>query len=327
MDAKQYLKKHLKDNKVLKFIAGLLCGLTIVFTIVALISFNVKPKAALYDPVTTSKGEYAYLDIVAIDEWAAKYGDDNESYYAALGSDGLFYNVFLKDSKYNSMKDQQKYWTDESAVADPVRVSGVVTEVDSDVKDIFIELYGLENSFDYEQFFGYTYLDTTTTPNENTGYMWLTFALFGGLFSLVFLLIISPKASATKQSIKRLEKNGKLEEAKEALELSLSDKSPLILDKNFVISRKNGVIISYKDIAWIFNRTVSTYGVQTGAFVVINTYDGYSVQIPTDKVSTETINQLIDNTLAVNPNLLIGFAKENQKAFKDIIKQAKQQKL
>ena len=152
--------------------------------------------------------------------------------------------------------------------------------------------------------------------------------LLFGLCAMVPGLITSRNA---KKTIKALEESGHLGRAANEMEAAnniLLGKDQLRLTPNYVFSR-NGVALPYSEIVWCFKRVQRVNFIAVNASLVAYTPTMKELVLLTlpPKDKTELGRQVVEAICRRNPNVMLGYSAENQKAYKQIAKEAKANKL
>lgn len=92
------------------------------------------------------------------------------------------------------------------------------------------------------------------------------------------------------------------------------------LTKNYIVAPNNGnlFICKYSELLWIFKNVVSYNGIQVSRGV--NGYVNYNKQLQYIFVNIPdgAIEKVFELILSRNPNVLIGFTKENKEKYKSI---------
>lgn len=312
------LKKKLIRNGFSKIASFVLAALTLIFLVMAMTNLSVDKDTAVdlaYN--RESVGEYAYIDIKSFDEWACKYDDD--TYYVVYDASNKVYNVILTDAQVSKMvkasdsSDEYAHYFNGS-----YRIYGLVKSTHSKVKSMIEEVYNLESG-EYYDYFGSTHLDASENYKTNTLWMWLTFAIFSGLFTLIFGAVwIGQERSFSRENSGYTE-----EECARAIKLldETDKKQKVIIDDEFLIGRNNGMLVKYSDILWIYERVSKSYGITTGKDLCINTSHNNRFFLPTKgKEKDQQIADMMNLIAQKNPEVMIGFTDVNSRAYRQMVK-------
>ncbi len=92
------------------------------------------------------------------------------------------------------------------------------------------------------------------------------------------------------------------------------------LTRNYIVAPNNGniFICRYSELLWIFKNTVSYYGVQVSRGVNGYVSDNKRLQNIFINIPDDAIDKVFAFILSRNPNVLIGFTRENNERYKSI---------
>ena len=317
MDFKSMKKKLIKNgfSKVSSFV---LTALTVIFLIMAIPNFNPdKSQAVSYSNRKKEVGSYGYLDIIAYDEWVCKY--DKDTYYIVYDTPGNVYLTVISSGTLKKISAKETL-TDEFThyLGEKYRLYGMVERVNSKVVSMVEDVYGISRS-DYNEYIGPYYMDTTDTPNSNTGWMWVTFAIFSGMFAAIFFLIWTASERAfNKENADYTE--DEFSEASKMLD-EADRKQKVIFGDHFIINRGTSMLIRYSDILWI--HLVDTYynGVKMGRTLGIHTRKrNYYKIAPKMKDSAEELCNMMSAIVERNGEVLVGHTPENKREYDSMTK-------
>ena len=328
MDGKKVLAKYIKPSSVISTIALILAVAMVGLIVAGIIVNQDDPNEAVwFTGIDNEVGEYVYLDVVGVSDWLVDYGDGDEVYYAAEDAQGYLYLVQLNKSQFNKMKTQQQFWNGETTTQEPYRLYGVAKKPKTDLLNTLYEVVEMTAS-EYEEYFGTQFINATTTPAKQDQAIWFVGAMFCGITALCLGAVTMSPNGAFKKCIKRLEENGQLERAAEQLEslervtigADMGRMSP-----NYLYGKNTGVVLAYEDIGWAYKKTIKRYFITVNAALIVCTVDGkeYSAVNYGRNDKFGDIENALMNIHEKNPRALIGFTKENQKAYKEMKKAAK----
>ena len=330
MDSKKIIKKYIMPGGFVR-IGAVLCAIVLAVTLVmGLMALNVEtPDPVEFYPSDTPIGTMAYIDVVGVSNWLYNY--DGAIYYSVEDAEGYLYTVRLKDSQLKAMSAQEEYWnrtSETDPMPDAYRLVGYVQKTSDDVRENLSQSWDIPVE-EYDQYFGENFLNATTSVGAENSAGWFVGALFSGLFGLVFVILQSRAASQSKKCLRVLEENCLLEKAAQQLENSethiVIGKNRGIMTQDFIFGKGTGAVLAYKDILWAYKQD------QKRNFVLVNSY----LIAATTWMGAQGIVDLngpdktgcIGEALAVigerNPDVLLGYTKENRKAYKAGLKAAK----
>ena len=183
----------------------------------------------------------------------------------------------------------------------------------------FVDFYtDFEDINDYKDYFGDVLINTTVGPNDNTKYMWLTFALFAFLFDMVFVIIYTSSNKSIKNTMKRLS-DSEAEQALQQISLSDSNDKKLILTSDYVISKDSHFAAKYSDILWAYKNITTYSGIVKLPCLVLRFADNSEIRVALK--DNDTVYENVFEAFAErNPEMLIGYTQENKKAYKQLVK-------
>lgn len=285
-------------------------------------------ESVYFYPVGDETGVYAYVDVAGVSDWL--YDVDGTVYYALEDTEGYLYIAKLSDSTFDKMAEQQRYWnrtSDSERPAEIYRIYGITESMDLETKTDIASVFEMDVP-EFEEYFGDMCLDTSSSPSENIGWMWICFAILAFCIWMAFAIEGGRNKRNLKKGLNELENNGMLDRAADELQSPLVEeigKGKLYLTRNFIFSKSTGVIVNYRDIVWMYKRTQRTNFIVTGTYLIINTVKKGNINL----LETEGKDKkgLLDKAAQVicdrNPDVLVGFDKENRRLYNEIAKQAK----
>ncbi len=307
------MKKKLIKNGFSKGASFVLAAATVFFLIMGFSNLwgNRDEAENLIDHKSTANA-YVYLDAVAFEEWVCKYGDD--TYYTLYDNSGNIYLAVISNGTMNSMSRKAAGSEDYYHYFDgSYRLYGLVKMTSTSVISLVEQAYGISKS-EYSKYFGSYYLDATDSPTANTAWMWLTFAIFSGLFTLIFGVIwIGSKRPFIKENSDYTEE----EFARAAQLMDETDKKQkLIFGEEFIINRNSGMLVRYKDILWVHLVDVYYNGASVGLMLRIYTSKRNSYKLsPAVKNSDQELADMMNKIIEKNPEVLVGHTPENKQTY------------
>jgi hypothetical protein len=325
MDSKTILANYVKPNKILVILAVVLLVVGLVSIPMISISSEEAAKAA-GDPVAfhnnnSAHGTYCYADIIGISNWLYKY--DNNTYYTAMDADGNLFTICVSDSTYNAMDAQFQWWMSEDedeAPPAPYRVEGIAKTTTITIKSNLSTSWEISQS-EYAELFGSVYLDTKSSPADDSASVWIFACIMSFSCALIFFLCGIPGNANFKKCMTNLEAKNLLDSA--ARELESPDtvqfgKDQARLSRNFLYCKRGGIVIPYTDILWAYRRQVKQYFIFTVSttLVVHTPYGEFNAIAVGGNDKKNDLNQFFQAIAMGNPEVLIGFTSQNQQEFK-----------
>ena len=330
MDSKKIIKKYIMPGGFVRFGAVALSLVLAVTLVMGIFALNAEvPDPVDFYPSETPTGTMAYIDVVGVSNWLYQY--DEAVYYSVEDAYGYLYTVRLKDSQLKEMSAQAEYWNRTSETApmpEPYRLVGYVQATATDVKESLAQSWGISVS-EYEEYFGVNFLNATTSVGAQKSAGWFVGALFSGLFALLCLILQLRASKVAKKCLKVLEERCLVEKAAQQLENTAGHtvigKNRGILTQDFIFGKGTGAVVPYSDVIWAYRQE------QKRNFVAVNSY----LMVGTAWMGVTGVIDLnrpdkhghISEALAViaqrNPEALLGYTNENNKAYKAAVKAGK----
>jgi hypothetical protein len=191
MDSKKIIKKYIMPNFFVRagaILLALVCAATLVMGLLALNAET--PDPVEFFPSETPTGTMAYIDVVGVSNWLYQY--DSAVYYSVEDAEGYLYTVRLNDRQLKEMAAQEEYWNRETEIApmpEAYRLVGYVQKTGNDVRESLAQSWDITEA-EYEQHFGVNFLNATTSAGAENSVIWFIGALFSGLFSLLFFVLL-----------------------------------------------------------------------------------------------------------------------------------------
>lgn len=323
MDTTKTIKKYILPKSWMKIAGLVLCLVTVVCLIWGLAALgSADSDAAEFYPSETPDGTMAYIDIVGVSDWLCEY--DGATYYAVEDAEGYFYTVRLSDSQFKKLDAQLDYWYRESndvPVPEAYHLEGYVRSIDADIRSTLAEVLGL-TSAEYGDYFGTKYVDGTTSIGEQASLPWFMGALFCFLFALFFLILYGRSAKLAKKCLIRLDELNLLDRAARQVENvecnTVIGKNQGMLSQEFLFGRGTGIVVPYSDILWCYQLDRKRNFVPVNSYLMVATAD-FSAQTAVDLNRVDrhgVISEALQIIAQRNPNVLVGYSKENGNAYK-----------
>lgn len=147
----------------------------------------------------------------------------------------------------------------------------------------------------------------------------------GFFFLLIGLCVDVPANNRAKKNLANLELNGQLEKAAAELDSpnkKVIGKNKAILTENFLFCKGNGIVLPISDVAWVYKHRLT----QRLLFIPIRSIDslmlgdGKKAPVQAINLGGKDKNDELKNVMLEmyqkNPNMMIGYSAENQKAYK-----------
>lgn len=273
----------------------------------------------------------AYVSVAEIPFAFAEDNDGINRYY--IITDGQYlYITYMAPSKFEELNK-------EDISQNPIQIEGITKLIPSDIKSYALDAYneGLEEEYqiaeeDFENYFGDIYLDTTSEYTEMSSILvlaGLTIALIG----IISFFIVLAQKLIFSSTLKKMDADEieKLDDEMNDSSAFYYEKADLCLTNNFVVNFGGKFkILEYKDIVWIYVLERRTNGIKTSKSIKAMTKDGKVHTIATiefiTKAKKETFDEIWNTICSKNPNVAVGYTKENIKQMKELYGKKKNKK-
>ena len=282
-----------------------------------------KNYGALISSKTDNANEYVKVTISYLPYLFATKEDDygDKNYYIIFDENDYPYIARLTDSTYKML--EKKYENNETI---SYEVSGYLFRQEKEMKPLAIDAHkeifsdSMISEANYELYFGKCYLDETLTPS--TGIEALSIGIGVGLLFLSFFAFIFYIVFAIRYK-KNIRKYGK-----EILEAELLKpdtqyykKAHICLTDKYVISTMSGLdVLEYKDILWLYYENRRYNFASIGKFIVARTANKKIVQLAYTYSNEDLLIEIMKKIKEKNEQILLGFTKENQEKYKELVK-------
>lgn len=337
MDVRSQFEEYLRPGKP-RLVIGAACAIaTLVLAAIALLIYagaigrTSKESAVAFNPTDGSlEGTSVYFDVVSLDTYAAF--QDEHHYYLAADSEGYVIVVCMNASDEKKFADQMKYWQSQLVNADegtttpkPVRIYGVASKMPDQLVSTLATSYGI-SSTDLTKEVGTLYVDTMTTPRDAMMMPFIVGAIVAAIVGGILLFSYFAQKRVARKCLDRLDREGATQQAWAELQGYLStmggSASPA-LTANFIVSKKEGAVIAYVDIVWIYQYVMRRNFVPVSSNLVCRLRDLDMVNICSQggKGRANVINEVFAAVSAKNPAAMIGYSDENMKAYNEFQRQ------
>lgn len=330
MDEKQ-IDKILKPGKILLIITIIaIIGTIALFVAGVYTSYentkNPELLGTLIDNGEDKEGVYAKVDVATIPYGFAEEGQ-GRYYYFVKDADGYMYIVRITDGTYKKLEEM--YNNGEGEVK--YEFAGYTYNIPASLKRLAIEAAneGVEDNSkkmtyaNFENYVGSVYIDETKKPESDNSSMFYGMGIMAGVFTVCLVI-----ASVTQIiNVRKITKNSELmEELKAELAGNTDDtykKLKLYLTDRYIISRTGGIeAFGYKDVIWEYSLIRYVNGVAQGKTLIIYTRDKRRHNLAATGPNDERIEEIMTEISDKNPNVRVGYTKENRQFFKEFKKEA-----
>lgn len=336
--------KILKCSKV-----PLVIVLLIIAISIALFSYSseldkkgeVEPVAKEYNELIAYKQdvENEYVEVTITD---VPYGFAEEevdgitrSYYFVYDQYDYMYIVRLMDSTYTMLENKYNENPEEFSYT----LKGYIFEDPEELKELAISAYneGMEeeivNQENFRLYFGNTYLDEVLTPYSDTSAILIGIGAGIDVLALVLLILYITGYIKTKNALKKYDKEDLEYELSKSstIEYKISKvstlenkKDKIYLTDRYIVSKIMGGlnVLEYNELVWLYNEKRRINGIPTTinlkGFTNKKSYE--LVVVSAYGEGENLLIEIMDKIKERNPQVMLGFTKENQQSYKEIKK-------
>ena len=325
--------KILKCSKVPLIIALIIIAISIVL-------FNysseldkkaeVEPVAKDYNELIAYEqdveNEYVEVTITDIPYGFAEEENDGitRNYYFVYDQYDYMYIVRLTDTTYSILENMYNENPEEFSYT----LKGYIFEDPEELKELAISAYneGMEedivNEDNFRSYFGNTYLDEVLTPYSDTSATLVGIGAGIDVLAFVLLILYIIGYIKTKNALKKYDKEDIEYELSKASTIEYKKAKVYLTDK-YIISKVMGLtVLEYNELAWLYNEKRRVNGIPTTinlkGFTSKKVYGLAEVSAygEGENLLIEIMNKIQEK----NPQIMLGFTKENQQSYKEIKK-------
>lgn len=273
-------------------------------------------KESLHTFVEVKKNPYKF----------AVSNDTTDAYYI-LTDGNYLYVAYMSESDYNKVNDENDY-------DGTIKIEGITGIPSSDVKklaiDTYNELFEAElTTADYDIYFGDVYIDMTKEYSSSSDVI-NVIGFITLIVGIICLIINIAKKISYSKNIKKLSRvelkhiNDELNDPKSFY----YNYAKVYLTENYIVSISLPFcVIKYADILWMYKHVQRTNGIKTNEAIILKdvfnkSYGVASMSLST-KAKTEQFEEIMNTISQKNPNILVGYTKENINEYKTKMKRRK----
>ena len=335
----EVFKESSKRNKKLLIIGIILLGITILLIYLGIKNENkALPKEIDLNTLVEKENDeeyvYSYVEVVTKPYLFAVYETDGvediAKFYFVMDKNNYLYILYMNDSKYKELNV-------DNIKDNPVKVLGLTKKIPNDIKELAIESYNelMEDEYltkeNFKEYIGFLYLDTITPVNDSS--LYYVGAFLSGFFALLIIVIVIVIVVLNKKKISKMDS---IELSKIDAEISqmgsskYSDMKFYLLKEYLVDLRNNLVILKYSDILWAYPFEQRYNGMLINKCIRIKDINNKKYDVASTKLLSkdkdETLQAILMELKEKNPDIILGFNKENKKIIKEKIKESKNNK-
>lgn len=248
------------------------------------------------------------------------------TYYMLPDTKDILYIVRLTDLTVASMETAYKL--------DPENYSyelyGYTHEIPDDLKQIAIESYNeiyeeeIVNNDNFKDYLGITYMDETNAPSSDLYVAMFSLGISGIAICFALLIYIIIVLIRFKSKVNKFGQGDLEMHLSSPMTLNYS-KSEVYLTNDYIISTAKGIdFYKYEDLAWMYLHKQYYNGILTHMHLIgLSKNKNKKLTLAYNRKDEEILKEIANKILEKNPNILIGFNKENKQKYKEIIKNNK----
>ncbi len=317
------LKKIFKTNsKYLLTVVILFVVSIVMFAMSTPVEEEESPKD--YNDLIVDKqdqeGSYATVTIDSVPILFAT--NDYENYYIVMDTNNYMYLSRLTDDTYNKL--EKEYSTNKSI---NYTLTGYLYNAPEELQKLAMDIYNEEmgeeiiTKYNYHTYFGSTYLDETNNPNANDTLLAIGFILI--IVSIIIFIVYLVNVIKTKKTYKKYSKEELTTILQESTTIAYP-KAKIYLTSKYIISTSSGITVTkYEDLVWMYIQRRTYNFINIGTNLLGRTNNNKVVNLAVTYRNNYLLEEIISEIEKHNKNILIGYTKENSKAYRETVKNKK----
>ena len=317
------LKKIFKNNsKYLLTVVILFVVSIVMFAMSTPVEEEESPKD--YNDLIVDKqdqeGSYATVTIDSVPILFAT--NDYENYYIVMDTNNYMYLSRLTDDTYNKL--EKEYSTNKSI---NYTLTGYLYNAPEELQKLAMDIYNEEmgeeiiTKYNYHTYFGSTYLDETNNPNANDTFLAIGFILI--IVSIIIFIVYLVNVIKTKKTYKKYSKEELTTILQESTTIAYP-KAKIYLTSKYIISTSSGITVTkYEDLVWMYIQRRTYNFINIGTNLLGRTNNNKVVNLAVTYRNNYLLEEIISEIEKHNQNILIGYTKENSKAYRETVKNKK----
>lgn len=266
------------------------------------------------------EGSYATVTIDSVPILFAT--NDYENYYIVMDTNNYMYLSRLTDDTYNKL--EKEYSTNKSI---NYTLTGYLYNAPEELQKLAMDIYNEEmgeeiiTKYNYHTYFGSTYLDETNNPNANDTLLAIGFILI--IVSIIIFIVYLVNVIKTKKTYKKYSKEELTTILQESTTIAYP-KAKIYLTSKYIISTSSGITVTkYEDLVWMYIQRRTYNFINIGTNLLGRTNNNKVVNLAVTYRNNYLLEEIISEIEKHNKNILIGYTKENSKAYRETVKNKK----
>ncbi len=255
----------------------------------------------------------------------AEKSDPSAAYYIVY-NDKYYY--IAKMSKAKAATLSSAFSSNENELV------GYTSEVPEEVKQFAIDDYNvafadqLENKLtinDYDRYFGDVCIDLVKDESALAPFQYIVFylGLIGGIVAVIvaIVMLIVYKIKMKKMNKEDAERINQEIYSGEAI---FFEKGQIYLTKSYLFDVANLQYFKYEDIFWVYKHIQRVNGFVSYKCLMVTTNNGKQAMVALN--ARDNYEKIMEELVARNSAIRLGFTPENKEAFKELKKKLKSEK-
>lgn len=266
------------------------------------------------------EGLYASLNIAYLPKILAANSKKDSYLYYAIDEEDNVYIVRLSNKTFDYLKSIADEET--RKLSSIYHLNGFTHKIDPQTESLVLRNYDKvfpnikltsENLYEH---LGKIYLDENISPkSRRTVDLYKAIAMVGVFFLVAAFGFIVPAVIRSKKVLKNPELVEVLRSELGNLTDNKYQKYRLYLTENYIISGIDP--LKYEDIVWAYTITLKNYTIKTGKSLLAYTKDKKKHVVISVGPKDNVLDDILIDLQEKNPNIKIGYNKENKKFFEN----------
>ncbi len=307
------LEKMIKKDKIV-----LVLGVAFLIALAGCIFWvvNSNKKTVPHFMGVTKAEQGAYLNTKIEPYRFASRNQDQEWLAYVMDEDNYLYIVQLTGNQYKTIEKYFALGEEEKLY----EIKGMTKEFDENIIKLAMDTYNEEigseddviTKENFNEYFGYFYLKMGETSDTSLA---IVLATISAILGISFIIVGLKSTAKTKKTVGSEEYQRAIEE----LNNPEYETKNAILTKNYIVYSNCGLnIVNYKDVTWVYRHTYRYNGVPNHSLAYY-IRGSKKINLISYGLNQKAVDELVVYIGKKNPNVLVGYTKENIKAHKENI--------
>ncbi len=268
--------------------------------------------------------EEVYLEIDSKPIEFKTYNDGKMRNFYIVSNKDKYFIVKLSAKQYETILKEIEKQKDDFKFKIEGKTNAIFTNLEDSSMKAFNDLKEekIITHDNYDEYLGTTYIDA----GDNTkGLIKAMLFGLGGFLAVIDVIMIIGYIYGNKTYKKVI-----LDYGEEELVKELDDKDTIALPqagiyltRKYIISNSMGFkVVDYKDVLWVYILKQRNHGILVGSHLMVYKKDGKGDTLATMR-KPEKLEKLIPGIASKNKKILVGYTSENNKKYKELVKENK----